>query len=169
MQRECCYFVRRELKTNEPPPTAVHVYGYDFKLQTGGYLALHGKHCLAADGLLWSPWALDCCCEIVSQLVINYFIKSLFFSFPHHYFHLVSYKLNPVIGKDCSSPKWGLGFAEKNIDLRKKVLLIYVVHVHMYAYTEQEITVYVYKRCSDPPCLPIYSGNRLPFFLPVNR
>lgn len=51
-RRECCYFVRRELKTNKPPPTAVHVYGYDFKLQTGGYLALHGKHCLAADGLL---------------------------------------------------------------------------------------------------------------------
>lgn len=117
--REYCYFVRRELKTNKPASTAVHVYGYDFKLQTGGYLALHGKHCLAADGLLWSPWALDCCCEIVSQLVINYFIKSLFFSFPHHYFHLVSHKLNPVIGKSCFSPKWGLGSAEKNIDLEK--------------------------------------------------
>lgn len=136
------------------------MYMVDFKLQTGGYLALHGKHCLAADGLLWSPWALDCCCEIVSQLVINYFIKSLFFSFPHHYFHLVSYKLNPVIGKACFSPKWGLGFTEKNTDLRKNVLLIYVVHVHMYAYTEREITVYVYKYCSDPLTLLV-----LPFTL----
>lgn len=122
-----------ELKTNKPPPTAVHVYGYDFKLQTGGYLALRGKHCLAADGILWSPWALDCCCEIVSQPVINYFIKSLFFSFPNHYFHLVSYKLNPVIGKACFSQ------AEESTDLRKNVLLIYVAHVHVYAHTKQNL------------------------------
>lgn len=98
----------------------------------------------------------------MSQLVINYFIKSLFFSFPHHYFHLVSYKLNPVIGMVCFSQ------AEKNIDLRKNVLLIYVVHVHMYAHTRQEITVYVYKYCSGPLCPPTYSESRFPFFLPVN-
>lgn len=145
---ECCYFVRREFKTNKPPPTAAHVYGYDFRLQTGGCLAWHSKHCLAVNCLFWSPWALDCCCEIVSQLVINYFIKSLFFSFPHHYFHLVSFKLNPFIGKACFSPKWGLGFAEKNIDLRKDVLLTHAAYVHTYAYIKQEITVCVFKCCS---------------------
>lgn len=61
-------------------------------------------------GSLFSS-ALDCCCETVSQLVINYFVKSFFFSSPHHYFHLVSYNLDPVIGKAPFSPQWGLGFA----------------------------------------------------------